>query len=157
MTGRRLDLARGAVVGAVAAAALGGCAARTPPALIEAPLAFGRDDICAIAARPEEPGREEMGLDGPGRARADEIVRIAQWQEVRWRYDRRRHRLRGPWGRCDKVDPGFQTLSFSTDGRFARTYGSWIAAPLFGGGGHCLYEKADGQWRPVACEVTEAV
>lgn len=37
------------------------------------------------------------------------------------------------------------------------TYGSWLAAPLAGGGGHCLYEKADGLWQPLVCEVTEAV
>jgi len=82
-------------------------------------------------------------------------MRIARWQDVRWRYDRRRHRLHGPWGRCEVADSGFRTLSFSNDGRFAITCGSWIAGPLLGGGGHCLYEKTDGRWRPVACQAIE--
>jgi hypothetical protein len=157
MTGRRADKARAALAAAMAAVSLEGCAAPVRPRIVEEPLAAGRDDICAIAARPERPGQEEAGLGGPLEARADEILASAKWQDVRWRYDRHRRRLRGPWGRCEGVDPGFSTLSFSADGRFAMTYGSWIAAPLFGGGGHCLYEKADGGWRLLVCEVTEAI
>lgn len=147
----------GPVAAMAAAIALGGCAQSARPMTVDPLLAAGQDDICAIAARPEFPGREEIGVDGLHRARADEILTTARWREVRWRYDRRRHRLHGAWGRCEKVDPGFQTLSFSADGRFAMTYGSWLAAPLFGGGGHCLYEKADGRWAPLVCQVTEAV
>ena len=154
MTVRKPARVRAAIAASVA---LGGCAGTSRPTLVEDPLAVGREDICAIAARPEHPGREEFGLDGPLKARADEILKAAQWQEVRWRYHRGRRMFQGRWGRCENVDPGFKTLSFSAEGRFAMTYGNWLAAPLYGGGGYCLYEKTGDGWQLLVCEVTEAV
>jgi hypothetical protein len=153
-----MRMTKGLGAGLMAAAALGGCAAApaAPPVASASALPpfVSQADVCAILARAEAPGAEETA-DPVRRGRAEEILRAARWQSVPWRYDRRRRAALGAWGRCAGPTGGAYSLSFSADGRHARTEGGYQAAPLHGGWGHCIFEKSGGgTWELVACEVT---
>ena len=152
-------MARSELAGAMAAAAaLGACASVAPtpePVQPAGPLPVSQADICAIAARPEQPGMDQSEYQEALWARKDRILEAARWQSVPWRYDRRRRVLHGPWGECPGWGVNSSTLSFSADGRYAVAYGGWQAAEHAGGRGHCLYEKEGESWELIACDVTD--
>ena len=130
-------------------AALGAGAAAGAPA--PGGLPVSEADICAIAARPEMPGMDQMADPERG-GEANAIRARPGWRTVLWGYDG--HRMYGDWGACPVSRVGFDSLEVSADGRYALTDGGWQAGPLAGGWGHCLFEKIGPDWKPVACEIT---
>jgi hypothetical protein len=118
--------------------------------------AWGPADVCAIAARPEWPGRDVPGEPGEAREPGDaEKALLADartdWEFAGWDP---KWKARPEWGPCPIGGVGFDELYFTSDGRIAKTVGGWRAGPIEGAWGYCLFEKRQKAWRPLGCTIT---
>ena len=134
-------LGRAAAVASFLILAAGAEAA--PAAKAKAP-AWGPADVCAIAARPEAPGHDEIGD-------ANAVYTSTKWQVGTWDP---KWKIRPEWGPCPIDRVRFEELHFSPDGRYAMTLGGWQGAPLAGAWGYCLFEKRGKAWDVLGCAIT---
>jgi hypothetical protein len=115
-------------------------AAGASAAPAEEDAAVSREDICAVAARPELPGYDYAG-DPVSGVDVNAVVDGTDWRSVSWRD-------------CPSGSGAVETMRFSPDGRYALTEGGWQAGPLEGGWGYCLFRKTEAGWAPVDCVTT---
>jgi hypothetical protein len=134
------------VAGLVVAA---GSGADRAPAAGKAP-GWGPADVCAISARPEAPGYDEIG-EGAARVKADAVLGGTNWRIGGWDP---KEKIRPEWGPCPIDHVRYTALYFSADGRYAMTEGGWQQGPLAGGEGYCLFEKTGNAWNVLACAIT---